>query len=286
MFKKHQIDPSFNYAIAQLFRPSLLQKLHSSSEEDHIHELLRSCKLYPEDTDWELIKALDICYKYLKQNYRCEYIYKNEIANQLLLKHHSDNSATLLKEVTSDRSIADLVIVNGSTVAYEIKTELDSFDRLDAQINSYKYLYDNIYVVTHPSAVKSILKKTEESVGIIVLNDKGILETVRNATDNTHLYDPAKAFTTLRQSELVIAYQTYVGKLPSMGTALIHSFCHEWYLSLEKMEAHAIFAEALKSRRPSSQQFELIRLCSPALKMLFLGKSFSNKYCLSTMNIF
>jgi hypothetical protein len=286
MFIKHQIDPSYNYAIAQLFRPSLLQKLNNPSDEQHIQALLKSCKLYPEDTEWELIKALEISYRYLKQNYRCEYIYKNEIANQLLLKHHNDNSATLLKEVTSDRSIADVVIINGSTVAYEIKTELDSFDRLDTQINSYKFLYDNIYVVTHPSAVKLTLSKTEGSVGIMVLNNSGILETIRKAAENVHLFDPAKAFITLRQSELVTAYQKYVGELPTMGTALIHSFCHEWFLSLEKMDAHAVFAESLKSRKPSSLQFELIQQCSPALKMLFLGKVFSKKYCLSTMDIF
>lgn len=278
------IDQKYNYALSQVFSPALLQKLDDPVHEDNIKSLLHNCKLYPENQQWSFVNGLDVAYNYLKNNYRCEYVYKNEIANQLLLKYHSDNSATLLKEVASDTSIADIVIINGSTVAYEIKTELDSFERLPGQIESYKILYDYLYIVTHPDAVKPLRTKIDKSVGLIVLSTDGTLKTIRKAGSNIRFFSPAKAVFTLRQGELVSAYKKYVGELPPMGTALISKFCHNWFLSLDKVDALIVFRESLKSRKPSNQQFQLISNCNHSLKMLFLGRDLTKKYCSSAMD--
>ncbi|MGN6394937.1 MAG: sce7726 family protein [Mucilaginibacter sp.] len=283
--KATSFTTSYNYALSQIFSPSLLKKLYDPFEVTSIKSLLEECNLYSKDKQCGFIEALESTYNYLKLNYRCEYVYKNEIANQLLLKYHNDNSATLLKEVNSDSSIADIVIINGNTSAYEIKTELDSFERLPSQINSYKTLYDCVYIVTYEKALKNLKNKIDSSVGIIVLDQNGILTEVRKASQNYDLFNSEKAGLTLRQSELILAYEKYIGKLPMMGTALIHSFCYRWFINLDRDDAHAIFYEALKSRKPSDHQFELIKHCAPALKMLFLGKDLSKKYCISLLDI-
>lgn len=279
-----QTDTSYNYALSQLFSPSLLNKIHNESDLYNIRSLIQDCNLYHADDDWNLVKALEIAYDHLKEHYRCEYIYKNEIANQLLLKFHSDNSATLLKEVNSDSSIADIVIINGDTVAYEIKTELDSFERLPKQLSSYQSLYDFLYIVTHPGAEKTLINKINNDIGIMLLNNDGVLKTVRYANKNKDFFDPSKAVFTLRQSELVAAYEKHVSKMPLMGTALIYSFCHDWYVNLEREDARIVFAEALKSRRPLPYQFNLITECHPALKMLFLGREIPKKTCQLLVN--
>lgn len=276
------IDPQYNYALSQVFSPSLLKNINNSQHENNIRKLLLNCGLYSKSEKWDFVEGLGIIYNYLKENYRCEYVYKNEIAIQLLLKFHSDNSATLLKEVSSDGSIADIVIINGNTVAYEIKTELDSFDRLPTQIDSYEALYDFLYIVTHPDAIDRLVKKIDATVGIIILEKNHTLRIEREAAPLTHKFTPAKAVLTLRQSELVHAYEKYVGSLPKMGTALIYEFCYHWFMTLQKTDAHIIFNEALKSRKPSPYQFNLIRNCHPSLKMLFLGRELSNRYCAST----
>ncbi|MCC8410001.1 sce7726 family protein [Mucilaginibacter sp. UR6-1] len=277
--KNRQNKKAYNYALAQLFSPSLLKKLQNFSDEKNIEFLIKDSGIYPNDDDWNLIKGLQLTYDYLKLNYRCEYIYMNEIANQLLLKYHNDNSATLLKEVSSNLSIADIIIINGSTVAYEIKTELDSLDRLPSQIDSYKTIYDKINIVTHQAAVKLLKKKLDNSIGIIVLDDNGTLIEIRKAVSNQELFDPIKAVFTLRQSELIKAYEKYVSKIPAMGTALIYGFCHNWFINLNPDDARRVFTEALKSRKPLPYQFELITECHPALKMLFLGREIPKKTC-------
>jgi len=274
-------DPSYNYALSQVFSPTLVKRIDDDVHEASIKYLLQFSGLYPVDAEWELSRGLGIAYQYLRRNYRCEYVYKNEIANQLLLRFHNDNSATLLREVASDRSIADIVIVNGHTVAYEIKTELDNFDRLAGQLSSYQCLYDCLYIVTHAGAVDTIRSITDTTVGIIVLDADSQLETVRQAVSTAHLFNPHKAVLTLRQSELVAAYEKWVGKMPKMGTALVYEFCHEWYLSLSTEDAHIVFAEALKSRRPAAHQFSLVMDCDPSIRMLFLGRDLSKKYCIT-----
>jgi len=286
MSVSESINPEYNFALSQVFSSSLAKKINDPSHEQKLKELLHITNLYPLNQQWDIVKGLEITYNYLKQNYRCEYVYMNEIANQLLLKFHNDNSATLLKELTSEYSIADIVIINGDTVAYEIKTELDTFDRLDKQLESYQALYDQVYVVSYPGAFEALSKKIDHSIGIIVLEDNGQLKTIRKAEKCSHKFNSLKAVYTLRQSELVAAYEKYVGRLPIMGTALIYGFCYNWYVSLEKEDAHVIFYEALKSRKPSSYQFKLISNCSPSLRMIFFSKSLSKKYCNSAIKRF
>jgi hypothetical protein len=220
-----------------------------------------------------------VAYSYLKQHYRCEYVYKNEIAIQLLLKYHNDNSATLLKEVASDGSIADIIIINGETVAYEIKTERDSFERLSKQLNSYQYLYDKLYIVTYPEAIDALNKRISEDIGIISFGQSGLMEVMRESGSFEDRFNPDKAILTLRQSELVQAHKKYVGELPEMGTALIYEFCYKWFMSLDKTDSHIVFNEALKSRKPSPYQFDLVKNCNPSLKISFLGRELPKKYC-------
>lgn len=283
-FHVDHLEPSCRYAISQLFNSSVLTKLNSSCDEIHIKDLIEGYGIYPEGEEWNLIKGFEVAYAFLKEFYRCEYVYKNEITNQILLRFHNDNSATLLKEVPSDSSIADLVIVNGHTTAYEIKTELDKFDRLNGQLMSYRYLYDHLNIVTYPSAVNKLKANISGDVGIIVFDKDGILKIERESENNEILFNSSKAVLTLRQSELVSAYRSYIGDLPIMGTAKIHMFCYEWYLSLNQFDAHKIFAEALKGRKLSKYQFELVKRSPVALKTLFYNNNFTKKFCTETMD--
>ncbi len=228
-----------------------------------------------------MANSLEVVYAYLKANYRCEYIYKNEIARQLLLKNHPDKSATLLREVASEKAIADIVIVNGATVAYEIKTELDNFDRLNNQLVSYSKLYDQLYVVTHERAVQAVTQRVAPHVGLMVLDEQGVITTQRQAETISHLFEPAIAVVTLRQSELVTAIEQANGKLPMMGTAAIFSYCRTWYENLAQEQARGFFYTALKSRYPAQHQHELLLDSIESIKMLLLGRDLPKRLCIT-----
>lgn len=272
---------NYNLNISKLFNKSIIKYFDNDKYKNEAKSLLISSGVYDLDDEWQLDKALSLAYEHLKANYRSEYIYKNEIVNQILLKNHTYSSATLLKEVYSDRSIADLVIVNGHTVAYEIKTELDSFDRLDKQLKAYCKLYDFVNVVTYPSAIDKVQAIVEGAIGILVLNDDGRLQVIRKPKSLKSRFDANRAVYTLRQSELVSAYEAVKGKLPPMGSALVLSFCNQWFTNLPRITSRKVFKDSLKSRRVPSYQFDLANQCSYSLRMALMSKKITKKNCLS-----
>ena len=96
-------------------------------------------------TNLELVSEV---YNVLKDEYRNEYYYKNTLLNKLLLGVHSINTTTALTEIPIAKSKADFVLINGKAVVYEIKTELDNFDRLESQISDYYKAFDHVAVGT------------------------------------------------------------------------------------------------------------------------------------------
>ena len=87
-------------------------------------------------------------YKYMSKNYRNEYFYQNTMLHKLLLGKHSLNTTTALTQIPIGKSKADFIMINGKAVVYEIKTELDSFERLDTQLNDYFKAFNHVCVVT------------------------------------------------------------------------------------------------------------------------------------------
>jgi hypothetical protein len=274
-----QIDTKNNYALSQVFGANLIKRLDDPAFEQDLKRLLSATGLISRRKRLEFSDALRITYRYLKANYRCEYVYKNEIANQLLLRFHNDNSATLLKEFGLNQSIADIVIVNGHTVAYEIKTELDNFERLNGQLDDYSQIFDQVYVVTHEAAVDTVRKLVDPRVGLVLLNKFGELITERTAINQEDVFNSEVAARALRQSELMSAYEKYEGALPKIGSGYIGSHCRNWFIGLDREAAHYIFYESLKSRKPSDFQFDLIKRTPEELKMVLLGRDLSKKHC-------
>ena len=75
-----------------------------------------------------LKSLLDDLYQLLLAHYRCEYVYKNSVATSLFLNGHNPKDAYLTSEFRSAQSRADVVILNGTSTIYEIKTEYDSLE--------------------------------------------------------------------------------------------------------------------------------------------------------------
>ncbi len=97
----------------------------------------------------------DYLYEEMKKDYRCEYVYLNEIFINEIMKNHDINHS-IITEFNVGSSQADLVVVNGTTTVYEIKTELDSFDRLNGQLEDYTKAFDKVYVIVYPTMVKKL----------------------------------------------------------------------------------------------------------------------------------
>lgn len=91
-------------------------------------------------------------YAMLMRDYRCEYVFKNEVINKILFRHFTHPDTVAFSEFRVNQSIADLAMFNGKSRAYEIKTDYDSDKRLAHQLADFKsysssVIFGKFYVV-------------------------------------------------------------------------------------------------------------------------------------------
>lgn len=195
--------------------------------------------------------ALEALYSYLLTEYRCEYVYKNFIAKKILLGRHSLNTSTLLNEFRVGSSLADLVLINGKSVVYEIKTELDTPERLEDQLKDYRKAFTHIYLVTHHSLTNkyfSILN--DDTVGIITLTDDLTLPEVRKAKCTSRCLDITTMFKSLRKEEYTNIIEAEYGKVPEVPNMYFFKECLKLAKMMKPERFHKLMCSELKKRKP------------------------------------
>lgn len=175
------------------------------------------------DSNGEIISKI---YRYMSKNYRNEYFYQNTLLNKLLLGRHSINTTTALTQVPIGKSKADFVMINGKAVVYEIKSELDSFDRLGTQLADYYKAFNHVCVVTcknNYEKIDMILQNTP--VGICILSDKNTLQFKKEPVENNSDLSHQALFKLLRKKEFENIICSYFGRLPQATPAFYYDEC-------------------------------------------------------------
>jgi len=170
----------------------------------------------------------DFLYKELKSYYKCEYVYLNEILlNEILSKHQVNHK--VITELKINNSAADLVIINGTTTVYEIKTELDTLARLESQLENYIQSIDKVYVVTHKDMANKLydyLSDMFPTVGIYILNRNNRLKAIKKATSNRNHFNKEVMFKMLNRNEFQFISEDYYEALKKFNTFSFDE-CHK-----------------------------------------------------------
>ena len=95
--------------------------------------------------------------------YHNEITIKSNFINNVLLK--SNNHVTIF-ELNLHTSRVDLCKINGKSIAYEIKTDLDNFSRLEKQIKDYSKIFEQTYVICSLNNVNNILSIIPHYCGV------------------------------------------------------------------------------------------------------------------------
>lgn len=147
-------------------------------------------------------EIFDEAFNILKANgNRDDYVYRTALVQKILLGKHSLNTATLLNETRIGRRKVDLGILNGTSTAYEIKSERDSLSRLLPQLNSYEKVFARVNVVTSENHLKHITELVPKHVGLILLSKRFTLQTIREASEDPDRLDSLSILDVLRTSE-------------------------------------------------------------------------------------
>lgn len=235
--------------LARIYSTTFIRNILSSTHEELLRELSKSFAFVKEALSNEDYKLLfDEAYKVLMHYYRCEYIYKSELYGKIKKASRKKEKSGVLTEVKSGACVADLLWLNGTSIAHEIKTEIDTNRRLYNQINSYHELFKQTIVVTYQQNIDSILPKLPNHVGIMYLNNRGTLKVFREAEEFLESLNPETMFCTLRRHEYESIIQEVYGSLPDVSDAYIFEECQKMFTSLDPLLAHDLMVGQLKSR--------------------------------------
>lgn len=189
-------------------------------------------------------------YKALQNNYRNEYFYKNTLLNKLLLGIHSPKTTTVLSEISISKSKADFVLINGKAIVYEIKTELDTFNRLSSQIQDYYKAFNHVSVVTSEDNYKQILSLLSNTpVGIIILTTQNTLSVKKIPKTNNSQLDLDIIFKILHKKEYEYILKKTYGELPNVSQFDYFNTCKKLFCKLNKKIAYNYFLKLLKKRK-------------------------------------
>ncbi|NIJ44186.1 hypothetical protein FHR24_000625 [Wenyingzhuangia heitensis] len=197
-------------------------------------------------TNLELFEGV---YNQLLTSYRNEYIYKNVLINKKLIQKYSLENTIVLDEFKIGNSIADFVLLNGNARVFEIKTELDSLNKLEKQINDYYSFATEVYIVTSSKHIQKIVEAYKDStIGIIELTKRNSLKEIKSAQNYSKELDYSVIFKSLRKNEYINVLKDNFIKIPSVPNTLFFKECYRLSRKIDIIDFQRSAIKVLKER--------------------------------------
>lgn len=237
-----------NFLLNRLFTRNILKRLLQLKKEKVYEKILLeyNCDNFSKTN----LEFLENIYKYMSENYRNEYFYQNTLFNKLLLGRHSLNTTTALTQIPIGSAKADFIMINGKAIIYEIKTELDSFERLENQIKNYYKGFNFVCIVTCEKNYKKLLNMFEKTkIGIYILTDKNRISRRKEPQVNNEYLDYEVIFKYLRKEEFENIVLKYYKILPRVAPVFYYDEC---FKLLKNIPIEIFYNEAisqLKTRK-------------------------------------
>lgn len=267
-----------NYrGLSVLYNRTFVRKIITNRYKDFLEDFLHRNNYATKESS--VLKILDTLYLEFQKDYRCEYVYKNAITNKILLGRHSLNTSALISEMNVRNSKADIVIFNGTSTVYEIKTELDSLNRIDSQLKDYLKCFDKIYIVTTLEKIEKLKNRIPEKIGLIEYTKKNTLKEHKKAESNKEFIDKEVLFSLFRKNEMLNIIKKVGSEIPDVHPRYLREECKKIFMKLDNKEAHDIAVEEIKKRKIKKEQKEIVKKVPESLKFFFLAENLNKKQC-------
>lgn len=242
------MDKLYDYLINRVFTVPYIDRMISGTNN---RDTFVKCVSRYVKTDKEITygDAISKIYHYMNESYRNEYFFKNTILNQLLIKKHDLYNTVALTELPIADSKADFIMINGRGIVYEIKTDLDNFNRLESQISDYykAFKYVNV-VVGYKQYEKAKELLADSKVGIFVMSKSGNLRCKKIAKCNEEKLSYETIFRILRKKEFESILLKHYGKLPQVNSFQYYRECFSWITKLNIKTFQKDMLQCLKDR--------------------------------------
>lgn len=257
--------------IAKLFTSNSLRAI-ASGDASSLEKIINNKILSSNVNTSSIHDIYSSAFEFLSQNYRNEYVYKNFIARKILRSKHSLQSSVLLSEFRVGQNKADLVLLNGCSTCYEIKTEYDSLNRLEDQLQSYIRLFEKVYVVCPSSLQIDVEAIIPHSVGIMVLTDNNTLRTIKEAISND-IFDISLMMKSLRKEEYLDIAENIYGLKIDVPNTQVFDLCFKILNKSDRAVVNNLFLKTLKKHRKNN--IEAINNLPPPLTNALISFKFN-----------
>lgn len=229
-------------------------------------------------------EAFDAAFNLLKISYRCEYYFKAQLISKIVFGRHSPRTASALLEFPMGASVADVLVVNGTTSVYEIKTDLDNFDRLESQLSQYGTRAEYTTVVVSDSRASQIQTVLPPWVGVLALRKNGALASVRPPISRLDDVVPEHQFQMLRTEEArrVVATQRDVDIKAPTGPAW--TLLREEFQKMDSGQSNSGVVRELRKRGALPPLFAAADHFPQSLRALAYAQPLSRKAQLNILD--
>lgn len=246
-----EISSSQLSALSRLFSSTVVRELAAKGSSAVFARLVhQSGATFRSQRVRSVKDAFDAAFDVLKtEGLRDEYIYKAALTHRILMGTHSLRTACMLTEFRTGKSKADVVILNGTTTVYEIKSERDSLARLEQQVENYRKVFASVYVIASESHVDAVLDATPGDVGVMSLSRRFKISPRRKAKNQPDRICPLTVFEALRTAEAADVVLNAGLSLPDVPNTRIRSELRSRFVRLAPEVIHAGMLRTLKRTR-------------------------------------
>jgi hypothetical protein len=238
-------------AISRLFSSSVIREMGRKGKSPLFARLANQSGLRSSFVASDRVRDLfETAFSLLKrEGYRHEYIYKAALIHNILLGKHSLNTASMLNEFRVGECKADLAILNGTAKVYEVKSERDSLSRLERQVAAYEQVFAQVYVIAAENHVDAVIASVPEDVGILRLNGRHQIQTVRGAANRPERTSPAAIFDSIRTDEARRILLSRGVSIPRVPNTELNCVLRQLFIKLDPCTAHEGMVRVLKKTR-------------------------------------
>lgn len=254
--------------IARVFSRPVMKDIAQRGTAAHVVRDLKALGVAPVKKGAVVADLFDTSLEVVNVSYRCEYVYKAAIASRIVFGRHSPRTSSLVIEQGVAGSIVDAAVFNGTSTAYEIKTEYDSHRRLSTQTPAYLKAFDRVYIVTHPDVAERYASLVDQRVGILSLSEKNSLREIREAVGDVSRIEPTAIYRMLRRQEYVEEVHRHFGPQPKMPNGLIDRHYYSLFCQLSGVQAHNALVTAMRARTTDTETVAFVSALPASLRAL------------------
>lgn len=251
---------------------------------------LQRYKLSEKNKGNSYLTVLKQTYKLLEKHYPNEYILKNEFLTQWLKKEVGNNNSIIFNELRIGKAIADLAMFNGKSKVFEIKTILDKEYRLSKQLQEYKKLFNEVYIIV-PNQLLSKYIEFDKNIGIITYDSNSKkFELIQKSIFENDI-DVNVLMEVLHTKEYLAIVKKYFVEIPEMTSFNQFNICKELIAKIPEEELNKLFISRMKERNVNNLFFnkinrELNQIClslnlEKIERNILIEKLKTNKVCIS-----